>query len=225
MKYLFSILSLLACTALAYENTTLNTTAGGGTSSGGSYQNTGSIVPVGGQTSQVGTLSHQSGFASGFILQPGTAFGALPDELNPDNDSDGLADGAEILAGSNLWKSDTDGDGLSDPDEVLTHGTDPTLPDTDSDGMDDAQELIAGTSPTNQTSILEVDCALLPDGRRQLSWFGVTGRSYTFQYTDSLNANEWQSYPFELNGSDSILSLTDSESATNRFYQVKVRSD
>jgi len=225
MKHLTFILSLLACSALAYENTTLNITAAGSTATGGSYTNTGAIVPVGGQSSEAGTLSHQSGFAAGFILQPETAHGVLPDELNPDNDSDGLADGDEIIAGSNLWKSDTDGDGLSDPDEVLTHGTNPTLKDTDSDGMDDAHELVAGTSPTNQTSILEVDCALLSDGRRQLSWFGVTGRSYTFQYTDSLNANDWQSYPLELNGSDTVLSLTDSESATNRFYRVRVRND
>ncbi len=225
MKCLIFILSLLACSALAYENMTLNITAAGGRLSGGGYTNTGSIVPVGGQTSQAGTLSHQSGFAAGFILQPETAFSGLADEWNPDNDQDGLYDSDEIVAGSNLWKSDTDGDGLSDPDEVRIHGTDPTLSDTDSDGMDDAHELVAGTSPTNQTSILEVDCALLSDGRRQLSWFGVTGRSYTFQYTDSLNANDWQSYPLELNGADTILSLTDSEIATNRFYRVRVRND
>ena len=224
MKRLTSILSLLTCSALAYENTTLNISAAGSTSTGGSYTNTGAIVPVGGETSQAGTLYHQSGFASGFILQPETAFGTLPDELNPDNDSDGLVDSDEVIAGSNLWKGDTDGDGLSDPDEVRTYGTSPILSDTDSDGMNDARELVAGTSPTNRNSVLSVSSTLLPDGRRELSWFGVSGRFYTFQYCSSLIEADWQSYPFEMSGSNELVALVDSEAASNRFYRVKVRA-
>lgn len=169
---------LLSFSALAYENTTLNITAAGSISTVGSYTNTGSIVPVGGQTSTVGSLYHQSGFASGFILQPSTALGVLPDELNPDNDSD---------------------------------------------GMDDSSELIAGTSANNLSSIFWVSITLLPNGQKIISWFGVQGRNYTFQYCDSLNSDNWQSYPFEISGSDTTISFTDSSTTSNRFYRVKVR--
>ncbi len=222
-RFVFTIILLAGCVALAYENTTLNISATGSRLSGGRYTSIGSIVPVGGQSSEAGQLFHQSGFAAGFILQPNTAFGALPDELNPDNDSDGLDDSEEIVVGSNLWKSDSDGDGLGDYDEVRTHGTSPVLADSDADGMNDDRELIAGTSPTNQSSVLSVSTAVLSDGRRQLSWFGVSGRFYTFQYCDSLTVGNWISSPSEQTGADAVLSLTDSEITSNRFYRVLVR--
>lgn len=226
MKKLLHIIVVIAgvLCAQAYENTTLNVSAAGGRMSGSRYQSVGAIVPVGGQASLGGSLFHQSGFTSGFILQPETAFGVLPDELNPDNDSDGLSDGDEVLVGSNLWKSDTDDDGLPDYDEVRTHGTSPVLADTDADGMNDFRELVAGTSPTNENSFLSVSATLLPDGRQELSWFGVAGRFYTFQHCASLPEGDWQSYPFEMSGADGVLSLIDSESATKRFYRVRVRA-
>ena len=226
MKRLAFCLVLLAgCFArAAYTNATLNITACGGAMSGGGYTSIGSLVPVGGQTSQSGSLYNYSGFAAGFILQPQTAFSGLADEWNPDNDRDGLLDGEEIIAGSSLYNSDTDGDGLSDSAEVKTYGTSPILADSDADGMNDAQELIAGTSPTNRNSVLSVACEFLANGQKRLSWFGVQGRAYTFQYSDSLKA-DWQSYPFEVPGSGASISFLDSANLSNRFYRVKVRAE
>ena len=212
-----------ACAQAAYHNTALNISAAGSTSSGVRYENTGAIIPIGGQVSCAGTLHHTSGAAAGFILQPHTAFGSLPDELNPDNDQDGLDDSDEVLVGSSLYDSDTDDDGLSDLDEVRTYGTSPVLADTDSDGMNDDGELIAGTSPTNRASILEVNCEVLSSGKRELSWFGVIGRAYIFQYCDELTASDWQSYPFELSGSGATVSMIDSSLEFSRFYRVEVR--
>ena len=224
-KWLLTGITIASATfaQAAYTNATLNITACGGTMSDGGYTSIGSLVPVGGQTSQSGTLYNYSGFAAGFILQPQTAFSGLPDEWNPDNDRDGLQDGEEIMAGSSLYNSDTDGDGLSDPDEVKTYGTSPVMADSDADGMNDAHELIAGTSPTNRASVLSVTCTLLSNGQKELSWFGVQGRNYTFQYSDSLKA-DWQSYPFEVPGSGDSISFLDSANRSNRFYRVKVRS-
>lgn len=224
LLYISALMAMVVHIYANYTNTTLNLTACGGRMSGGGYTSTGSLVPVGGGEMQSGSLYHQSGFASGFILQPQTAFNGLPDELNPDNDLDGLLDGEEIAAGSSLYNSDTDGDGLQDFDEVRTHGTHPALADSDGDGMDDFREWIAGTSATNRNSVLAVACQTLPDGRKKLSWVGVQGRSYTFQYTDSLNSGLWQSYPFEITGNGAEISLTDTEPASNRFYRVRVRS-
>jgi hypothetical protein len=172
---------------------------------------------------QSASFYNHSGFAAGFILQPDTAFSGIADEWNPDNDRDGLQDGEEIMAGSSLYNSDTDDDGLSDPDEVRTHGTSPILVDSDADGMNDSRELVAGTSPTNRSSVLSVTCSLLSGDEIALSWFGVQGRTYTLQYADSLNPNNWQSYPSEIAGSSAPVSFTDTEKATNRFYRVNVR--
>jgi len=222
MKRLFLYSALLAAsTTQAYTNATLNISSCGGTMSGDGYTSIGSFSPLGGQGAQSASFYNHSGFAAGFILRPRTAFCGLPDELNPDNDRDGLLDGEEIAAGSSLYNRDTDSDGLSDPDEVKTLGTSPVLADSDTDGMNDPQELVAGTSPTNRASVLSVSCTLLPNGRRKLSWFGVQGRSYTFQYSDSLNT-DWQSYPFEITGTDDAISFTDTESSSNRFYRVRV---
>jgi len=179
---------------------------------------------VGGATSKFGTLYNYSGSAAGFLLQPETAHSGLADEWNPDNDLDGLNDGDEIVAGSSLYKSDTDDDGLGDYAEVKTYGSSPVEADSDFDGMSDPDELIAGTSLTNQSSVLALDVAFMPDGTLKVSWVGVADRAYTFEYTDTLPADEWQSYPFEISGTDSAIAFIDDPSETsNRFYRVQVR--
>ncbi len=61
------------------------------------------------------------------------------DPRNPDTDSDGLNDGAEIEAGTLPGNSDTDGDGLLDGDEIA-FGADPHIRDTDGDGADDGPD-------------------------------------------------------------------------------------
>jgi hypothetical protein len=208
----------------AYTNATLNISACGGSMSGGGYTSIGSISPLGGQDAKSISFYNYSGFAAGLILQPKAAFSGLSDELNPDNDLDGLLDDEEIMAGSSLYSNDTDNDGLDDFDEVKTYKTSPKLADSDADGMNDAQELVAGTSPTNRASVLSVTCTLSPDGRRKLSWFGVQGRAYTFQYADSLNT-DWQSYPFDITGNGVTISFTDSGLSSNRFYRVRVGSN
>lgn len=196
--------------------------------------------------SHVGTLHHQSGFASGFILCPETSFTSLPDELNPDNDLDGLIDNEELIAGSDPFNSDTDDDGLGDYMEVKTYGTNPSIEDTDNDGLDDGEEvniystnpalpdsdndgmsdpdeLVAGTSPTNQNSVLSLNLELMLDGDLKISWFGVAERFYTFEYAGALTDN-WQSYPIEVCGADApVIFIDDPSTMTNHFYRVRVR--
>ena len=89
--------------------------------------------------------------------------------------------------------------------------------------MIDPDELVAGTSLTNASSVLAVECVLKSDGDRLVSWFGVAGRSYIFEYVDSLSVSSWETYPFEISGSDSVISFLDSAINPTRFYRVKVR--
>ena len=199
--YIWILLAIAGYVRANYTNATLNISACGGTMSGGGYTSIGSFSPLGGQDAKSASYYNYSGFAAGFILQPGTACSGLPDELNPDNDLDGLTDAVEI--------------GI--------YGTSSVLADSDADGMNDSQELVAGTSPTNRTSVLAISCTFLSNGQKRLSWFGVQGRAYTFQYSDSLKA-DWQSYPFEVPGSGASISFLDSANLLNRFYRVKVRA-
>lgn len=200
LLYISALVAMAVHIRANYTNTTINLAACGGRMSGGGYTSIGSLVPVGGEEMQSGSFYHQSGSTAGFILQPQTAFSGLPDEWNPDNDLDGLADNEEIAAGSSLYNKDTD-----------------------EDGMDDFREWVAGTSVTNRNGVLAVTCQTLANGQKELSWFGISGRFYTFQYTDSLSSGSWQSHPFEITGNGTEISFTDTELASNRFYRVKVR--
>ena len=56
-------------------------------------------------------------------------------DVDEDNDGDGLMDSVEKVVGTDPWKADTDGDGIGDKPEV----NDPTVPlDHDKDGLIDA---------------------------------------------------------------------------------------
>lgn len=227
MKRIIFYSALLSSITVAkgYQNTTINITSCGGSMNSAHYTSIGSFSPVCGATTLSTRYCNHSGFAAGFILQPSTAFSGLADEWNPDNDLDRLMDTDEIMEGSSLYNSDTDVDGLLDVDEVKTYGTNPVLADSDSDGMNDNDELLAGTSATNATSLLAIRCELLPGGDRILSWYGVSGRLYTVEFTSTLNTNSWETFSSGLLGFDQIISLLDESSLDARFYRVKVRKE
>ncbi|NCG17494.1 MAG: hypothetical protein GWP91_00575, partial [Rhodobacterales bacterium] len=69
-----------------------------------------------------------------------------------DTDGDGLADGWEVLWGTNPnlddAGADSDLDGLSNVGELLNN-TDPFNPDSDGDGINDSAEAIAGSDPND----------------------------------------------------------------------------
>lgn len=70
MKYHSFIFYLLACSALAYENTTLSISAGGGRMSSATYTSVGSLSPLAGGIMQSSSYRHSPGFASAFSLLP-----------------------------------------------------------------------------------------------------------------------------------------------------------
>lgn len=64
------------------------------------------------------------------------------DPKNPDTDSDGLRDGAEVNQHkTDPLKADSDVDGLNDGDEVNRFKTNPLLADSDADGLNDGDEV------------------------------------------------------------------------------------
>lgn len=68
-------------------------------------------------------------------------------DADEDYDEDGLSNGNELRAGTDLNKADTDQDGLSDGDEVNTYETDPAAADTDGDGLSDGDEIALRLDP------------------------------------------------------------------------------
>jgi Bacterial TSP3 repeat len=78
-----------------------------------------------------------------------------------DFDSDGMADGWELLYGLNPDSSadagiSADTDGLSNLQEFQL-GTNPTLADTDTDGVDDDDEVASGSDPLDPASLPAAD--------------------------------------------------------------------
>jgi outer membrane protein OmpA-like peptidoglycan-associated protein len=90
------------------------------------------------------------------------------DPKNPDTDGDGLKDGEEVMKyNTNPLKADTDNDGLNDYDEVMTNKTDPLNPDTDADGLKDGEEVLKyKTSPFNA----DTDSDGLKDGEEVMKY-------------------------------------------------------
>jgi len=94
-----------------------------------------------------------------------TDLDGLPNNLDEDDDNDGLADSVETSpgVGTDPLDADSDDDGLNDgfevnydpsPPDTYSAGqdTDPFNPDTDSDGIMDGAESLAGTDPLDATS-------------------------------------------------------------------------
>ena len=63
----------------------------------------------------------------------------LLDNVDPDDDNDGLPDRVEKMFGSNPLLADTDGDGLNDREE-MKKGTKPNNRDTDGDSFNDFED-------------------------------------------------------------------------------------
>ncbi|MEM7790415.1 MAG: hypothetical protein AAF546_03345 [Verrucomicrobiota bacterium] len=93
---------------------------------------------------------------------------------NLDYDGDGLVNGLERLAGSNLTAADTDNDGMDDLWEYQ-NGLDLTVNDagldTDGDGMINANEYVYGFNPQLN------DAESIPGLVRRDVWNGMSGRT------------------------------------------------
>lgn len=106
----------------------------------------------------------------GAIPQPTPVTPVSPAEI--DTDGDGLTDGQEAQAGTDVSVADTDGDGLTDGDEAGVRGTNPTVPDTDGDGLTDGDEVrVWNTNPSNT----DTDGDTYSDGAEVQNGFNPNG--------------------------------------------------
>jgi len=119
-----------------------------------------------------------------------------------DSDHDGLPD---------LWETNRIGFNINDPADAAR--------DDDGDGMSNAAEYIAGTDYLDPASYLKLETVSPGIGR--LRFTAVSNRTYTVQYTDSLDPIIWHKLADILaRNATRVESITDSAAITNRFYRL-----
>lgn len=126
-----------------YTNRSSVLDSAGARSSQGAVTNLSAAAQPGGITvSTNSSYVHQAGFLHTFLLQGSldTDHDGLPDELDQDNDADGLSDTAE-----------TGGSAFGPATPTLVN-----VLDTDGDGQADGWEAAAGTDPTDPAARLEL---------------------------------------------------------------------
>ena len=79
----------------------------------------------------------------------------IGNNVDTDDDNDGLTDEEELLLGTSPLDTDTDGDGLSDFNEVGI-GTNPLSRDSDGDGYSDSEEVADGKDPLNPANYPDI---------------------------------------------------------------------
>ncbi len=136
----------------------------GGRSSGGTY----ALVSAGAQPGGVATsyeggpanyaggMINRAGFINTFILFPDldTNNNGLPNELDPDNDGDGLWDHWEI-SGEKFNPATP---------------TDPNSPDTGNTGMTDYEAMVAGVNPLDPNAVFRIVALDKDDADAEVTW-------------------------------------------------------
>ena len=147
------------------------------------------------------------------------------DQPTLDSDGDGLPDLWELRHLGSLGQTgaaDPDTDGLSNSNE-LAFGSSPVLKNTDGDPQDDYAEWIADTNPTNAASFFQLT-AISATPPIQVCLLSSSNRLYTLQSAANLTPGGWTNVPGQTRvaGSGNVSCLTDTNSAPQRFYRIRV---
>ena len=124
-----------------------------------------------------------------------------------------------------VLNADRDLDGMTDAWEI-EYGFDPAdftdgIIDTDEDGYDNAAEYVCGTDPLDDQSYLSV--AGMPEvgAGFKIAFGSESNRLYAVEATYDLHTG-WSEMTNGILGGPDLIEIMDAESATNRFYRVKV---
>ena len=118
---------------------------------------------------------------------------------------------------------DTDGDGLPDSWEMAQFGllTNEASGDFDDDTFSNLDEFIAQTQPTNKESYFQIERIDFSAGSR-IEFQSATGRTYSARFATDLVSPSWQDLGDGVEGTDGILTITDTNSAEYRVYRLRV---
>ena len=145
---------------------------------------------------------------------------------------------AATNAATNLWASpnvgfttiaptDVDNDGIADDWEIANFGSITVTDgsgDQDNDGFVDLYEYIAGTQPTNSSSCLRIDgAAVVNAGSYELTWPGVSGKTYDVLYKTNLSDSVWLTNATDVAGSEPLTVTTHSVAGPRAFFILRVK--
>jgi len=196
----------------------------GGRSTGGAYTHIGAgaqpggigVSYEGGSANYAGGTINRAGFLNTFVMFPDrdTNGNGLPDELDPDNDGDGLWDHWEVTG---------------EKFNPVTP-TNPNLVDSDNNGISDFAEMIAGTNPNDIDAGFVIIDVENTGGQREVTWTarGNHERIYVVRALD----NSFDGTPSTVVWSNTVAggvapwyattaTLAD-PAATSRFFAVQV---
>jgi hypothetical protein len=120
---------------------------------------------------------------------------------------------------------DQDQDGIDD-DWELDFGLNPYLAgdasvDLDQDGFSNAQEYLAGTNPADAGSYLALGNVSKAGGNTEIQFRTRANRTYSIEYTDSLEAAQWQLLTnIEGSAQDTEIAVPDPSSQAHRYYRL-----
>jgi len=200
----------------SYTNASSVVNVAGGWTAGGVYSN----LDCAAQASTVGLsqkdpIRHYSGFLNTFLLKPDldTDNDGQPDELDPDNDNDLLADEEELQGTAFSPSTPTD---LNDSD-------------SDDDGHDDGQEQTAGTDPLDPGATLRIISVSTDTGTVIVSWLTRLGKAYDIEAANDLGGTGVFSVVATTNALEGFgpwlvgtNTYTASAGQTNRFYRIRI---
>ena len=115
---------------------------------------------------------------------------------------------------------DSDGDGLPDVWENAYPSAGDRNGDADGDGASNWAEYIAGTDPTNALSYLKVELTTASN-LATVRFFALSNKTYTIQFTDSLNTNPWLKFiDLPARVSNRVESVRDPNWRPSRYYRL-----
>ena len=152
---------------------------------------------------------------------------ALNDQLDPDDDNDGVSDFDELFNhGTNPYGKDTDGDGYSDQEE-LSMSSEPTefdsTPDVDGDGYNDKLETILGANPNDPGNIPNLKLAVQNVGNQtQVSFDTKPGVIYRLHSRSKLDSRvrDWPVVEGPLPGNGARRTVVAPLAPDRNFYGV-----
>jgi hypothetical protein len=139
-----------------------------------------------------------------------------------DHDNDGFYDEIDF---------DNDNDGLEDLAEILGNSFNPYIPtgvnnpDTDGDGMKDGAEWTADTNPTNKSSVLTITDIKWQGTGMQVTWSGgVNARQYLLRKASLTSGPDMWEAIFT-NQPPTLTTINMVDITTNKMFFYKIRAE